>query len=102
MSERQRHANQKQERARHNMRQKPHLRRERQHRRGEPNVGKVPAEVVDRHADERQAARQVDGVDAARSALIMGGVAQRALTPTLSQRERECNRITTPWPSGWR
>jgi hypothetical protein len=35
--------------------------------------------VVDAHADERQAARAIDGVDAARGVLMMGGVAQRAL-----------------------
>ena len=79
MGKRQRHANQEQERARHHVRQQPHLRRERQHWRGKPEIGQVPAQVVDGHAHERQTAGAIDGVDAARSVLMMGGVAQRAL-----------------------
>ena len=81
MGERQRHADQGEEHARHNMGQKPHLRRERQHGRGKPKVGEVPAEVVDGHADERQAARAIDRVDAARALA-------RAVVPAPLRRSR--------------
>ena len=67
MSERERYANQGEKYARHNVGQKPHLRRERQHGRGKPKVGEVPAEVVDGHADKRQTARAIDSVDAPRA-----------------------------------
>ena len=49
------------------MRQEPHRRGEGQKRRSKSKVGEVPAEVVDRHAYQRQAPRAIDGVDAARA-----------------------------------
>ena len=67
MGERQRYADQREEDARHAVRQEPHRRGEGQERRDETKVGEVPGEVVDRHADQRQAPRAIDGVDAARA-----------------------------------
>ena len=81
MGKRQRHADQSEERARHDVRQEPHLRRERQHGRGKPKIGEVPAQMVDAHADERQAARAIDRVDAARGVLIRAVIRRLARVP---------------------
>ena len=72
MGERQRHAHQRQERACDAVRQKPHRRREGQHRRDQPEVGEIPDQVIGRHPDQREAAREVDRVDAARFSRRVG------------------------------
>ena len=67
MGERQRYADQRQKDARHAVRQEPHRGRERQERGNETKVGEIPAEVVDAHPNQRQAAGAIDRVDAARA-----------------------------------
>ena len=65
MGERQRHSDQRQERARDGVRKEPHRGRKGQHRRDQAIVGEVPAQMKGRHADQRDAAGAVDRVDAA-------------------------------------
>ena len=60
MRERQRHADQREERARHHMREHPHRRREGKERRRQPVSGEIPTQVIGRHADERDGARDIE------------------------------------------
>src|SRR6202453_3210716 len=106
MGKRQRNPNKKKERARRTARQEPHLRRERQHRRGKPEVGQVPAQVVDSHAHERQPARAIYGVDAARvivSAAVGPGVGAHgaAASNKASSRMNAPSYSTAPVISTW-
>ena len=64
MGQRQRNADQAEKRARDQMRQRAGRRREGQRRRDQAEMGEVPDQVIDDHAGERGAARDVDRGDA--------------------------------------